>query len=559
MKRRTMRKTIILAMMAVLATGAVHGEVVATARSPEGKFPEFRVVLDAVGAPVAVANFMGLADGSQKWVDPESGQVRGGAGDAYYDGMVFDFADGDAVRGGMRPIPDGEGGAKYEGGPGYAVLGKTGEAWTVAEEGTLVLVENDGPHSGGGEVALYLTNGVTTQWTVLGRVRAEDRSGLQTLGTLVRGGNMVTVEWTVDDSGATAAEQSALEVARAKLPQPFGIEASIGGNGTEVSFDWPGRSRLLIFSSEDLLNGFGYLGEGWREVEEEETVGLTWQSLGLSGRQGFISLTGLTQPSWSGHRFSGKCWMGMEYADHREEIWWDFGAGTGLVAVVEGGEVMGTTTFSQASSWRVTGNNVMAYYGRGFTGHYHYLGVAEEGAMGGRFMYKQTVLLDEVGRAWGMYEMEEGWAREPGVVKSQSVAAKHHAVQVEDTSTSVRQGGCRSTIRRMRGGERRAVGSRPTPAWALWGEEELETRVFGERNARAEELEAFFDSFKHVGCLGSGRVPKEVGDGGLKCDGLVETTSESESNGESIADDGVSWGEFEGATSDGENFVGGGG
>ena len=64
-------------LVLVLMCGASYGEVVATARSPKGEFPEFRVELGALGQPVAVANFAGLADGSQAWVDSEDGALLG--------------------------------------------------------------------------------------------------------------------------------------------------------------------------------------------------------------------------------------------------------------------------------------------------------------------------------------------------------------------------------------------------------------------------------------------------------------------------------------------------
>lgn len=573
------------------ACGESFGEVVARARSPEGAFAEFRVVLDAEGEGVAVANFVGLVDGTRKWVDPESGRVRGGAEDAFYRGMVFDLADVDCVRGGLRAIPDGEGGTKYEGVPGYFVAGRKAEAWTEAGDGTLALAENDGPHSGSGELALYATNAVTP-WPVLGRVPGEDMGGARELAALVRGGATVAVEWEVDASRATAGELAALEAGRELVPEAFGLESGLAENGAGVAFVWPGSSRLLLYTSEDLTGGFAKVGDGWRTVEDAGAERLAWEALNLTGNRGFVTLAGATQPQWGGHRFTGKWWMGLDYADHREEIWWDFGdgtgTGTGLVAMVEGGEVTGVAKFSQATSWRETGNSIVAYYGRGFIGHYHYLGFAEEGASAGRFMYKQTYLIDEVGRTWGTFEMEEGWAREPGVAGGRSGGGKKSArgklSYPEEGGRAARapteegeraalapagEGGMlHSTepgsgrgmaLRRVRGGERRAGGGTRTADWRSWSEEELEIGVLGEGDARAEEADAFFDLGEEGVRAGESGAAEGIGDGGIEGGGLVEPAIESECDGEGVADDGVVRGEGMGAAGDGENPGGVGG
>jgi peptidyl-prolyl cis-trans isomerase A (cyclophilin A) len=67
--------------------------------------------LEEQRAPKTVKNFVGLATGTQEWVDPQSGQSRKGV--AYYDGTIF-----------HRVIPDfmiqgGDRLGQGTGGPGY--------------------------------------------------------------------------------------------------------------------------------------------------------------------------------------------------------------------------------------------------------------------------------------------------------------------------------------------------------------------------------------------------------------------------------------------------------
>ncbi len=71
------------------------------------------IVLNLFGdhAPKTVDNFVGLANGSQEYVDPESGQKTTGR---YYDGLVFHrIIDGFMIQGGC-PLGTGTGGPGYE-------------------------------------------------------------------------------------------------------------------------------------------------------------------------------------------------------------------------------------------------------------------------------------------------------------------------------------------------------------------------------------------------------------------------------------------------------------
>ncbi len=71
------------------------------------------IVLNLFGdqAPKTVSNFVGLANGSQEYVDPESGQKTTGR---YYDGLVFHrIIDGFMIQGGC-PLGTGTGGPGYE-------------------------------------------------------------------------------------------------------------------------------------------------------------------------------------------------------------------------------------------------------------------------------------------------------------------------------------------------------------------------------------------------------------------------------------------------------------
>lgn len=385
--------------------GAARGEVVATARSPEGEFEEFRVVLDAMGEPVAVANFMGLVDGSRPWVDRETGRVRGGAGDAFYAGMVFSEGNGTMMAGGLRGRKDGDGTVAYTDGPGYTVLGKTNEAWTAFGRGALALAETGGPHSGGGELVLFLTNGVTG-WTVFGQVAPGGAAGVEALSARVEGGAATEVEWTVDASGATEGELAALAEAEAWLPRATGVRTGFGEEW-RLEFEWPGQSRLGIWYGGDLMEDMQYTDGGWNDGTESWAMSIGWEEAGLEGQKGFLGFTAVRYPGMTGEALRGKWRMLMEHTGQWIQYWFDFDGGTGMWAVVESGQIADSGYLANIQTGRTAGNSVGMFFGVGLTANYYYLGFGEAGARTGRFMSRQLVGNESLD--WGMFKMVEGW------------------------------------------------------------------------------------------------------------------------------------------------------
>ena len=63
-------------------------------------------------APKTVQNFVGLADGSQEWVDPKSGEKK--TGTPLYDGVIFHRIIRDFMIQGGDPLGQGTGGPGYQ-------------------------------------------------------------------------------------------------------------------------------------------------------------------------------------------------------------------------------------------------------------------------------------------------------------------------------------------------------------------------------------------------------------------------------------------------------------
>jgi len=406
---------------AVMAwAGSAPGEVIATARSPEGAFTEFRVVLDAEGAPRAVANFMGLVDGSRAWVDPETGEVRGGGeADSFYDGTVFHgVTDGIQLRGGLRGVEGSNGGVEYTGGPGYTIVGKTNEARTAFGGGALALVEGYGPHSGGSEIVFLLTNSMVT-WTVFGNVAAGDEDGLASLVARVESEGATEVRWEVDTASATEAELAALETGRGELPEAAWVEA----RQTVAGMIWPlpGTGWLKTSTCTNLTEGEWSVGEYW---DENGARNAGWGAFGLGGGTGFAleRFAGVRYPLLAKSELAGQWKMSCEHTGVQIDYWFDFSGKTGRWEQVESGVVTDRGTFTGLSVQRLTGNSfgVAFTLGSGFgtIWSWYYLGFAGESERTGRFMSEQLDVVGNYSSDWGLFTLAEGWEEAEGSEKA---------------------------------------------------------------------------------------------------------------------------------------------
>lgn len=434
----------LLALFCTLSeTATSHAAILATASSPADAFPPIPVVLDAIAQPSAVANFMGLVDGSLPWLDPADGRTRGGAGDAFHDGMVFDWNTGDMLRGGLRGVEQADGSLSYIAGPGYTVLGKTNAPWSNFPFGALALVEGEGPHSGGSEVAFALTN-TTTAWTVFGRAESGAEESLRALAALVKESGPTEVRWKLDASGMTDAERTALESARANLPDVKGIATRVE-TGNAIRFEWPGYSQLHITRWEDLLGSALYVVGGWNENAGTRSMSIGWPDVYLTGPKGFLALSCVRYPLFAPNPFTGKWRMAAAHTGQLIQYWFDFDGRTGMMARVESGEIKESAVFSQLESWRTGANTITVYYGRGFIANYYHLGFAVPDARSGRFLSEQKV--GEETTDWGLFELAEGW--DDGKTATTGSTSKKAASTPRWLPWSAGPGPCQTNILRL--------------------------------------------------------------------------------------------------------------
>ena len=129
----------------------------------ETSMGNFTAVLYEKDAPITVANFIGLAEGTKDWKDPRTGQTV--KGKHLYDGLIFHrIIDGFMIQGG-DPLGTGTGG------PGFAIRDEI--KLKHDKEGTLAMA-NSGPNSAGSQfyVTVAPQPGLDAQraYTVFGQV-----------------------------------------------------------------------------------------------------------------------------------------------------------------------------------------------------------------------------------------------------------------------------------------------------------------------------------------------------------------------------------------------------
>ena len=129
----------------------------------ETSMGNFTAELYEKDAPITVANFIGLAEGTKEWKDPKTGQMV--KGKHYYDGLIFHrVIDGFMIQGG-DPTNTGSGGPEYN---------IKDEVKLKHKDGALAMANTGRPNSAGSQ--FYITvapqPGLDAQnsYTVFGQV-----------------------------------------------------------------------------------------------------------------------------------------------------------------------------------------------------------------------------------------------------------------------------------------------------------------------------------------------------------------------------------------------------
>ena len=411
-------------MVALLLAETARGEIYADFTTDQGTFT---VQLETLRAPRATANFLGLAAGTQSWRDPQTGSVQGGpSGVAYYDGFQFYATEGTlALLGGLRPY-SGAGGVEYWEGPGYTILDETTNGVDLVR-GILAMAEFDGPHSGGGELALMLTNApfLGSGWTGFGAVTGAGMAVVETiLNEVTNGSGRVAAQIAIRDEAMTPDESAALTTARSELPSieemPLGF-SRVSNATTRLSFETSPKSRACLSSISNLAAGsWSVLAGDWNTDTNEIWRDIALDSIpGMGSQMGFLVGSQAVYPKMTASLFPGKIRIGAAHTDMDMQYWLDFTGGTGMWARVSNSVPVESGAITWVGQELGTANSLHVVLFIGLTAYHYWLGFDDAGATQGRFyceLWPYNAWLE--GTDSGTYEVADGWGSKKALPKT---------------------------------------------------------------------------------------------------------------------------------------------
>ncbi len=220
-------------------------------------------------APLAVANFVSLAEGVRSWTDPKSGLLNSGP---FYNGIIWHrIIPGFMCQGGD---PKGTG----TGGPGYTFPDQFDDTLRHNKVGLLSMA-NSGPHTNGSQFFVTVANTphLDDKHTIFGEVITGYTSVVQPLSLVPTGAGdrptlpVVMESVTIHRAGTIA---RTFDSAAEGLPTLRGVQALARKHptGGKCLLEWPQRphSAANLFLTTDLANWSGF-----SEVELQSTASLT--------------------------------------------------------------------------------------------------------------------------------------------------------------------------------------------------------------------------------------------------------------------------------------------
>lgn len=243
----------VLFALGVIAT-PLHAQLYADVTTTMG---DFTLELYYEESPKTVANFVSLAEGSRKWIDPVTGIVQ--VNKPYFDGIIFHRV----IDAFMNQVgsPQGTG----SDGPGYTFPDEVDNG-LVHDEPYLLSSANSGPNTNGSQlfITVVVTNWLDGIHTVFGKVS----SGTDVIDAIndvdvgkIFNGNFDSTRPVVDVSITSVVirrvgpEANAFDVTAQGLPEVEQAEVGIENpeSGLNLTVNQAAGTSLKVFQSPDMV------------------------------------------------------------------------------------------------------------------------------------------------------------------------------------------------------------------------------------------------------------------------------------------------------------------
>lgn len=367
----------------------------------------FTLELAYDAAPRTVAHFIRLAEGTQSWMDPVNGAARTEpwyAGSGLY--RVVGGTSRLALQGGLRAVA-----GQWNGGAGYTILDEATNG--LSHSNGVIAMVTDGPHTGGVEFMLLLTNGAP-YWdgrqTVFGRVSAGTNvvqaiaGGGQTGGQLVSPAVISTV--AIRRVGAAA---EAFSTAREDVPTVQANDSRVdilsGETAQYVYVKGPQSESFMMHTADLLSPQWELYSFGFNSTTQAVEAAVPFSTTPDGWAKHFFHGTRATYPVFSaipleertGITFAAQWDDGMVY-----QYWLNLVAGTGYWQNVS---TTGTVVKINDCQFRTRGANCSQFNFMDQNGNIfdYVLGFDAKGATTGRYYLSLTSAWTSelLGTEWG--------------------------------------------------------------------------------------------------------------------------------------------------------------
>jgi peptidyl-prolyl cis-trans isomerase A (cyclophilin A) len=231
---------------------------------------DFTVQLDYEAAPMTVANFVGLAEGSRPWVDPNSGRIKQNV--PFYDGLIFHRVISGFMNQGGCPLGTGTGG------PGYRFRDEINNG--LLHLPYVISMANSGANTNGSQFFITVTPqpNLDGGHTVFGAV-VDGQDTIDAINTVDTGENDIPLDPVVIESVTirrVGAEAEAFDIHSTPLANVSGVRGEIAieteGSETNIYFnvteDRPAPSYIRAYGSTDLKQ--------WAPIGELYSANIDW-------------------------------------------------------------------------------------------------------------------------------------------------------------------------------------------------------------------------------------------------------------------------------------------